>query len=196
MLASAVAFGSSAAGFAFAQASTTSRVRTESEMIGRAEAQGASHRRVPPPSQLPGPFKVSNAELTGPGLTTFSNIAARKCVVAREGIVRSGEFVVGWQNQPKRLLIAGQRAKIWWVPLHASKQMPPLEIRGWNISNPSDSLAQNISGVAVTSGLGPGDTPKEKNYFFPTGVTFSRSGRWLVTASTGANWGCFIFPVQ
>ena len=112
MLASAVAFGSSAAGFAFAQASTTSRVRTESEMIGRAEAQGASHRRVPPPSQLPGPFKVSNAELTGPGLTTFSNIAARKCVVAREGIVRSGEFVVGWQNQPKRLLIAGQRAKI------------------------------------------------------------------------------------
>ena len=151
---------------------------------------------MPPPAELPGPFKISKDELTTPGLATSSSTPMRKCVVAREAIVRSGDFVVGWQNAKTPGLKAGRREKIWWVPLHASKGMPPLQLRGRSLTSPAESLVLDVADVAVTSGLGPGDSPKERNFFFPAPVTFSRPGRWLVVAGTGANWGCFVFSVK
>jgi hypothetical protein len=51
----------------------------------------------------------------------------------------------------------------------------------------------------LENGLGrpsrPGEQPREDEWFFPSGITFSKPGEWVVVATSGRNWGCFVFEV-
>jgi len=180
-----------------AQTPSIPRGRDTAETIRRAEAEGRGYQQLPPPTSPPGAFTVR--ELSEFGLTTFSNHLNRACFEARESIVRSGDFVIGGQlgaNQigVKQLnLMARRLAKIWWAPLHESRDMSPLRIRAINLTNQRDTLTMTAASGYKSSG--GHDASAKGEYFFPSGVTFPSSGRWLVIGTSDANWGCFILNV-
>ncbi len=114
--------------------------------------------------------------------------------------VRSGEFTIGGQLgdylYPTSALHAGHRGKIWWRPDLAKAEMS-LEVRGRSLTNPQDTLRFNSATVAwpVGEGVGRSVPPKLRDYFFPSGIVVPKPGRWLLVATSGANWGCFIVNV-
>ena len=117
------------------------------------------------------------------------------------GPIRSGEFVIGGMLGGTSALRVGRAGKVWWAPLHQSRDMPPLVVRGRHLTAvrgpgltvPADTVRHVKSNVAwpVTSGAPP--VPEaEREYFFPSGITVPQGGRWLLIATSGENWGCFI----
>jgi hypothetical protein len=130
-------------------------------------------------------------------LTVQTGTSDRRCIEGNEiGPVRSGEFVIGGQLSGSRAMEPGRPGKIWWAPLNHSIDMGPLLVRGRNINSPLDTVRYTTKTVAwpVTS-----DTPvpeADREYFYPSGITIPKSGRWLLVASSGGNWGCFIITTR
>jgi len=154
----------------------------EAPLVAQAESEGAKQSRLDPPATLGANFRT---EVTG--------TSERKCVEGHEvGPVRSGEFVIGGQLGGRKGAVAGTPAKIWWATLHSSSAMPTLIVRMRNLAAPGDtvSIASNRIGFVKSSVTG------ENDYFFPNVITFPRAGRWLLVASSGSNWGCFILGVR
>jgi hypothetical protein len=109
--------------------------------------------------------------------------------------VRSGEFVIGGQlggayrlndEINAKLGAPGLIRKIWWTPLHFASVMPALVVSGRKLGVPSDTLQFLSSRIAWNS---------DSEYFFPSGFRIPSAGRWLLVASSGPNWGCFILTV-
>lgn len=128
----------------------------------------------------------------------------RRCVDAydAEGMfsVRSGEFTIGGDlgGSPYagQALRAGRKGKIWWQPDHGAPEMA-LIVRGRSLSSPQDTIRFNSTNVARPA-RGNGVRPvalEQRDYFFPSGIAIPRAGRWLVIATSGTNWGCFIIRV-
>jgi hypothetical protein len=167
-------------------AAQSSLARTEAELIAKAERDGASF----PPAASP----------SRPGfiLPTFERGSDRRCVEGTEaGPVRSGEFVIGGQLGGSKAMTAGRVGKVWWAPLNHSLTMGPLLVRGWYLGTPADSMRFTSSNVAwpVTRGAPP-IPDAEREYFFPSGISLPRAGRWLVVATSDQNWGCFIISAK
>lgn len=109
---------------------------------------------------------------------------------------RSGEFKIGGQTSPAFPLKAGQRGKIWWSPIHYAKDMPPLLVRGRNLTTIKDTVRFTLSDIAFpVPGNGARVPESQRTYFFPSGTTLPTPGRWLVIATSGSNWGCFVLTV-
>jgi len=111
----------------------------------------------------------------------------RRCVeVPAQGPVRSGDFRLTYMPiRPQ----AGRPHKIAWSPTDDSPSMS-LQVRGRLVSDPESSLALRTSRTARTTGA-----DDDTWYFFPSMTEFPESGEWVVVATSGANWGCFIFDV-
>jgi hypothetical protein len=91
---------------------------------------------------------------------------------------------------------AGEVGKVWWAPLHYSHDMPPLLVRGRSLTNPRDTVRFTSARIAWPVFPGAKSVPEaELKYFFPSGITIPKPGRWLLIATSGANWGCFILTV-
>jgi hypothetical protein len=92
---------------------------------------------------------------------------------------------------------AGRPGKVWWAPLHYAADMPPLVVRGRNSTTPGDTVWYTTSNVAwpVTPGA-PRVPPAERKYFFPSGITLPTAGHWVLIATSGSNWGCFIVTTK
>jgi hypothetical protein len=121
----------------------------------------------------------------------------RRCVAAWEiGPAQSGEFTIGGNLAGSVAMRAGRPGKVWWAPLHYAADMPPLVVRGRSLTTPSDTLIFTTAKIAwpVTPG-GPRVPPAQRKYFFPSGITIPGPGRWLLIATSGPNWGCFILTV-
>lgn len=117
----------------------------------------------------------------------------RSCVTGWDaGPARSGEFTIGGQISAFRPLRAGKTGKIWWKPLKAAADMPPLVVRGRNLGNARDSVHYRTTAVAWPGSPGVIVPPSRRSYFFPSGFAVPSAGRWLVIATSGTNWGCFI----
>jgi hypothetical protein len=160
---------------------------SESELVANAHAEGnifprAEIRREPYPDFA----AVQNGS------------AERRCVEGTEkGPIRSGEFVIGGQLQGSVAMPAGQPGKIWWSPLNHSMNMPPLEVRGRSLVEVADTLRFTTGRVGWPSAPGAPPVPEaEREYFFPSGITLPKPGRWLVIATSGENWGCFIVAAK
>ena len=144
------------------------------QVTAAAEREGAAYQRVAGPS---------DAEARTCALPWFN------------APVKSGEFKIGGQVSPVDPLKAGQQGKIWWAPVHNAKDMPPLVLRGRNLTTMKDTVRLTISGVAYTGTPGSRTPESRRTYFFPSGTTLPTAGRWLVIATSGANWGCFVLTV-
>jgi hypothetical protein len=159
----------------FAQFRTVARNSGEAKMIAIAEAEGAAFRQV--------------------ALTDGSNPAPRVCVTGYDrGPASSGEFTIGGNLGGADAMLAGRQGKVWWAPLHHAADMPTLVVRGRSLTTPSDTLRFTTGTIAWPTADGGRRVvpPAERKHFFPSGIIIPRPGRWLLIASSGANWGCFI----
>jgi hypothetical protein len=153
--------------------------------VAAAEAEGAAlPRRAAPAPVAP--------DFTRPSGGT----AARKCVAPSasdadaSGQLRSGEFLVRGRFVGRFGLQALKASKIYWMPLHDPLDYPnALLIRATRIGHPDDAFR-----LAVADWAYPGHG-HERDSGFPSLVTFPSPGTWLVLATMGDDWGCFLFPV-
>jgi hypothetical protein len=161
---------------ASAQTLRVPRGETEAAIIAAAEADGAAY---------PHPARDSSAA------------APRRCVAGHDvGPEKSGEFTIGGMLGGPRGMVAGREGKVWWSPLYRAANMPPLVVRGRRLVAPMDTLWFTSDRIAWPVPGPHMQVPEsERQYFFPSGITMPREGRWLVIATSGANWGCFILSV-
>jgi hypothetical protein len=149
-----------------------------------AEREGAAFPRRPAPAN-PAMF-FSRA---------FGGTAERKCVTATPPVVggslRSGEFII----RTSLLFSPGAPRpplgyKILWVPEHNPFELrDTLLIRAARLASPNDSLRQQVVDWAYQPGA-----PKTASGF-PSVVNFPLGGQWLVVATAGPDWGCFVLGV-
>lgn len=160
------------------------------DQIARAESEGVAYPALPTLGSVH-PMLTGGAERTVPPLVGSGE---RKCVVG-QGTLQSGEWVIGGSFTT---VVAGKETKIWWAPWHHSKDMPPLHVFARSLIPPVDSFTFHSSEIAFPIG-GDLRTPvpeADRKYFFPSGFTAPRSGLWLLTVTSGPNWGCFILKVH
>jgi hypothetical protein len=166
-------------------------------------ASGAQHLSAQPlliPTGSNGIQVTAAAEREG---TTYQRVASSSDAAPRTCALpwmyapaKSGEFRIGGQISPTFPLQAGRMGKIWWSPTHNTKDMPPLLVRGRNMTTMKDTVRFTISSIATPVNPGGPRTPEsQRTYFFPSGTTLPTPGRWLVVATSGANWGCFVLTV-
>lgn len=149
--------------------------------VAAAEAEGAGFQREAAPAALP--YVFDNRP--------FGGSSDRRCVASVPddslpgGSLRSGEIIVRTHFTGRWGLRADHASKIVWFPLHA----PPgpivrgrsLLIRAVHVGDPADTLRKTVSGLTRGG--------------FPSTVSLRAPGRWLVVASSGADWGCFVLNV-
>jgi hypothetical protein len=160
---------------------------------------------------------VAAAEAEGAGFPRHTesrtNSYPRSCAIGYDlGPARSGEFSIGGNlggvpasnrglaeliTQPgSAAMRAGHVGKVWWAPDHQSRDMPPLVVRGRSLSNSRDTVRYSSTNIAWPVQPGAKPLPESaRKYFFPSGITIPAPGRWLLVATSGDNWGCFILTV-
>jgi hypothetical protein len=157
----------------------------ESEIRANAEADGIAFQRAAASLALQ------------PGLNRSEAIGGRNCVTGFEtGPAHSGEFLIGGMLAGHHSMLSGREGKVWWQPSYGRLDMPPLLVRGRNLNNPSDTVRFESARLAWQ--VNPDRSPvpvEQRDYFFPSGITIPTPGRWLLIATSGVNWGCFILTV-
>ena len=149
-----------------------------------AEAEGASYRRAMSPVYMPSVFSEQ-----------FGGTTERKCVAsstnATNGSLRSGEMILRSRLSGPWGLKANRDHKILWRPLHNPfEYRDTLVIRAVRIDNAADSMR-----LSVPEWVYPSKFEKQESGFASL-VRFPTAGSWLVIATAGTDWGCFVLTVQ
>lgn len=167
-------------------ASSSPRIMLDSaqkRLVASAEAEGAARERKTPARK---PHLFANAR----------GSAERKCEAGYGvGPVRSGDFVIGGLLGSDIAPAAGAPRKVWWAPLNQSADMRPLHVQGRNLSAPADTFRFTTSKLAWPTG-DSGKPLAERDHFFPSGIVLPHAGTWLLVATSGSNWGCFILRAE
>lgn len=164
--------------------------------VEAAQAEGAAFPQAAPPTVIQSVF-------THP----FGGTNQRMCTWSvpddslTSGSLRSGEIILRSRFFGPWGLRAGKGHKMLWMPLHGPAKVspsmsfaewhkeaiksPPLVLRAVRIDNPADSLRQTV--LYMTGGA--------TQFGFPSAVRFPTAGKWLVIATTGNDWGCFLLTV-
>ncbi len=130
----------------------------------------------------------------------FGGTAERRCVVAAayhaytsapNGSLRSGDFIVrgGFLDASWGGFQAVEEHKVLWLPLHGSASRIPLVVRAARVGNATDTLRFRVEGLAYSPG------PDGRLYGYPSLVSFPSAGQWVVVATAGNDWGCFVVDV-
>jgi hypothetical protein len=154
----------------------------DSITVAQAEAQGAVFPQAPPPATPQPPFADR----------PFTGSTKRRCVAALHDdplrSFRSGEFVVRTIFTGPYGLRAGKGSKVLWMPVHdPGPQRVSLRIRAVRLGNRPDSLELTLPRVARSV--------RGSEFGYPSTVRFPTAGQWLVVATTGDDWGCFLLDV-
>jgi hypothetical protein len=149
------------------------------------------------------PATIPQAEAEGAGFVHDDSLSARQTYFAESPFggtserrcvsdslpdlsLRSGDFIVRG-----RVFLPGVKHKVLWIPLHGSPlSKPPLVIRAARIESPADSVRLRVEGLAR------GGSYAAPLYGYPSEVLFPIAGRWLVVATAGGDWGCFVLDVK
>ncbi len=152
----------------------TARIATT---VTIAEAEGKKWPTVSVPSTQP---ENSQARL-------LLGAAPRSCVGAVSiGPIRSGEFLVGGEIGGAVAVKGSSRAaKVWWMPKFPVRN-DSLVVRAALLGSPADTIRMEMT---TWSSSGPSKGP----WAYPSATRLPKSGRWLVVATSGPNWGCFVF---
>ena len=128
---------------------------------------------------------------------TFGSVgtAERKCVQFPPkawSARRSGDFEIGGQIA---VLKAHTPGKVWWTTLHNPEDTKAvLVVRASRLDRPE------ITSRFVSSHYGwpvMKDGHAHREYaFYPTAFSLPSPVRWLLVATSGNDWGCFIVTVQ
>jgi hypothetical protein len=171
------------------------QVYTLPQSIEEAEAEARTHPQAAPPSNPATPFKAApgTAERacvdTGRYYTPAGDLSALDpppATGASTGSgLRSGEFVAGsfatyieeWRRDPGF-------GKLWWFPLH-TREMPGLTIRAILLDDPDVTRVYSAPYPAFNS----------TGTFYPSSVVLPVVGRWMLIATAGPDWGCFVLQL-
>jgi len=109
----------------------------------------------------------------------FADATPRTCTQTGSApTVRSGEIVVGGNSVSP---VGSQR--IWWVPMHPATG-DSLVIRATLPASPADTVRFTMP--EWSRGLPDGE------FYWLTKFLWPKAGHWLVVATSGSDWGCFI----
>jgi hypothetical protein len=158
--------------------------------IQAAEAEGAAFPRGATPT-------VVARNFTSP----FGGTTERKCVVPNaddlppSGSLRSGDFILHGQFSDTGPMgnINGRARKLMWEPLHNPYAYPTrtgLLVRSVRLGHPSDTLR-----LVVTHAAYPSVKQKFTEAAYPSGFHFRSAGEWLLVATSGSDWGCFLLTI-
>jgi hypothetical protein len=119
----------------------------------------------------------------------------RKCVdVTALSIAQSGDFVVGPFDRYSAVWHTGY-GKLWWQPRHIStNETLPLVVRASRLEPAGSDRVFGQSSLA--RGGSPTGGIISQTRFYPTGIHFPTTGTWLMVATAGDNWGCFVFSFE
>lgn len=150
--------------------------------IAEAEMQGARYARLlPSDTATASPFRTGGLHGT----------ADRRCVESNGPFaeVRSGEFDVrGFSGQAK--VWNSGYAKFLWFPFHVTLEgTPTLTVRARRLDAPDDA-------VVFTSRVAAHIAGSLTEFGYPTNFMLPSQGRWLIVASAGGNWGCFVYDLK
>lgn len=148
--------------------------------IAAAEAEAARHPQAPPPPAI----RLAFQDAPGTGARNCVDVERQRPISAQDG-VRSGEFLAGpfviyadmWRQDPEHA------SKLWWIPLHTGK-MPGLTVRAVLLDDPT---VQRVFTAAIV-----GYSDRGGEAFYPSEVVLPVAGRWMLVATAGPDWGCFI----
>ena len=145
--------------------------------IAEAEAQGARHPRA----------EVNNPLQNAPGMAPGSN--ERKCVsVDGFNAARSGDFVAGAFSGYDQAWRTGY-GKVWWQPANATRDhAPPLIVRATRLGQGDATRVFEFPDITVPVG--------SNMLFYPSGTHVPTTGQWMLVATAGPNWGCFLLTVH
>jgi hypothetical protein len=110
----------------------------------------------------------------------------RKTWLAREARLRHVGSMTGYENAAQA---AGQlQGRLLELQFPISLDIEA-EIRAARIGNPADSVRFRIEGLAYSPG------PFGRLYGYPSSVSFPSAGQWVIVATAGNDWGCFVLDV-
>ena len=170
--------------FLYGQQTAPDNTVTPKSVI-EAERAGTAHPRSEPPAFLGPGFERGGAE----------GSSERRCVEFPVGVEpanrRSGEIIVGGSIGA---LKSGQPGKVWWTPLHdPAGPKSTLIVRGARTDTADKTSLFTSKDYAWPL---VGWTPDREHGFFPSGYSLPEPGRWLLTVTSGNDWGCFIVTVR
>ena len=153
--------------------------------IAAAESEGASYPRAPMPGTVSWAFNKP-----------FGGTSERRCVAVPPdaptpgGSLRSGDFIIRSGLLSSVWPQANGNYKVLWLPLHTPPDIrATLLLRATRIGQPADSIRTRIPAAGI-----PGAPSSAAG--FPSGVSFPEAGEWVVVATTGSDWGCFLFRIS
>ena len=124
--------------------------------------------------------------------------AERRCAdVGSSKTVRSGEFVAGnFAAYP--MFYREGTGKIWWATAH----WPELQPSGWPAKGAMpltvrvtrlDTIAP---GQVYTYGTWAKPAGQKGDLFVPSDLRLPTPGQWMLVATAGPNWGCFVYDLR
>jgi hypothetical protein len=147
--------------------------------IETAEAEGAAWPRPSQPSTQP--------EYTA--THDFGVDVPRKCneSVGADRQIHSGEFLIGGEvgSGANWFPAPGREAKIWWAPRHPAEG-DTLVVRARLIDGAPADTSRFVSANWVVNSA----------WFYASGYMLPSHGRWLLVATSGPDWGCFVLFVD
>lgn len=157
-------------------------------------------RPAAPGDSVPGSIREAEASGSRHPRATANNegswargTSERRCVDADANVVRSGDFVAGPFEFYNEIWRQGY-GKLWWRPSEMTPHPPLLIVQATRLDQVADSRVFEASDVASPSG--PKENEATRIKFYPTGFRLPSLGRWMMVATAGNNWGCFIHTVR
>jgi hypothetical protein len=111
----------------------------------------------------------------------------RTCTEASANSMHSGELVsMGWSIYDQ--VWRSGYGKIMWRPTAAGNaQSDTLTVRTVRLDVPSTPWIFKIP---------PTPSPKAPGFIYPSGIRLPSTGKWMFIATSGQNWGCFIYTMK
>ena len=153
--------------------------------VAEAAADGAAYPRGAAPEHAAADFRRASG-----GTTERRCVAQYPAGSTADNQLRSGEFIVRGPLVKDKSLVANRPNKIVWMPLHDPVAHPAaLLLRASRIGHPGEGFRQAVDYLGY-----PG-RGHEHEFFFVSGTTFPQPGTWVVIATAGDDWGCFLLKV-